>query len=71
MLTVLTIEGKSLSYSEIAESIDGLDPAVVFPQMPEIDGVIALTRAPAGLSLSGDLRSALNKSGATSLSPKN
>lgn len=71
VLTVLTIEGKSLSCSEIAESIDGLDPADVFPQMPGIDGVIALTRAPAGLSLSGDLRATLNKSGATSLSPKN
>jgi hypothetical protein len=63
VLTVLATEGKSLTYSEITQSIDGLDPAVVFPQMPGIDGVIELKRKPPGLSLSGELRDALLATG--------
>lgn len=63
VIAVLLATGRKLSFQEIAESIEGLNPVRVFPQLGQIDGVVFLNAQPAGLTLASDLRQELVKAG--------
>jgi hypothetical protein len=60
VLTVLHDAGQRMSYHDISESIEGLNPGRVFSQLRLVDGILFLESEPAGLSLGTDLRKELN-----------
>jgi hypothetical protein len=59
VLTVLFSVQRKLSFQEIVASVDWMNPAVVFPQLHWVDGVIFLAAEPAGLTLSQEFRQTL------------
>lgn len=61
VLTVLHDSEHRLSYHDISESIEGLNPVRVFSQLRLLDGVLFLESDPPGLSLGTDLRKELNR----------
>jgi len=48
------------AFAMIMENVPDLNPVATFPQVSRIDGVLVLKSEPAGLTLSSELRSALN-----------
>ncbi len=60
VLTVLYDAGQRMSYHNISESIDGLNPVRVFKQLRLLDGVVFLQSDPPGISLGTNLRKELN-----------
>jgi hypothetical protein len=59
VLTLLSMARSRVSFQEIVDGIEGLNPVEVFPQMQEIEGVLFLKSDPPGLSLSQELRQTL------------
>jgi len=62
VIAVLQAVGRKMSFQEIVNAVEGLNPAIVFPQLHEIDGVLFLKAEPAGLSLSSELKTELIRS---------
>jgi len=62
VITVLQAVGRKMAFQEIVNTVEGLNPVVVFPQLQEIDGVLFLKAEPAGLSLSSELKAELTRS---------
>jgi hypothetical protein len=62
VLTLLVLAGRKMGFQEIADALgEGFDPAQVFPQMADLDGVLFLTADPAGLTLTQELRDAIRQ----------
>lgn len=61
VIALLERTNRKMAFREIVDSIKGLDPTKVFPQLHEIDGVLFLDKEPAGLVLSEDLKAELRK----------
>ncbi len=59
VITVLDEAGHRMSFQEIADLIEGLDPVATFPQLHLIDGVLFLESEPAGLALGTRLKEEL------------
>ena len=59
VLALLLAAGGKVTFQQIAQNIDGLDPVHTFPQLRDIEGIIFLQKDPAGLSLSSRLRDEL------------
>ena len=59
VITVLADAGHRMSFQEIANAIEGLDPTSTFPQLHSIDGVLFLASAPAGLALGTQMKEEL------------
>jgi hypothetical protein len=59
VLLTLFVASRKLSFQEIVNAVNWIDPTVVFPQLQLIDGVIVLTADPAGLTISPELRAGL------------
>ncbi len=60
VLTLLFAAGRKLGFQEITDALgEGFDPAWVFPQMTDLDGVLYLKAEPAGLTLTQELRDAI------------
>lgn len=59
VLYVLFMARRKLSFQEIVDAVEGLEPTRVFPQMRDIEGVLFLSADPAGLTLSAELRQTL------------
>ena len=59
IITVLSDAGHRLSFQEIADSVEGMDPGKTFQQIHRVDGVLFLASEPAGLSLGTDLKAEL------------
>ncbi|MGD0091593.1 MAG: hypothetical protein ABSE73_16880 [Planctomycetota bacterium] len=62
VIAVLADAGHRMSFQEIADAIDGLNPVSTFPQLHDIDGVLFLTSEPAGLALGTSLKEELERS---------
>ncbi|HEY5910223.1 MAG TPA: hypothetical protein VJA21_06420 [Verrucomicrobiae bacterium] len=56
VLTVLFVARRKLSFQEIVDAVDGLDPTRIFPQLQDIDGVLFLKSDPPGLILGPELK---------------
>jgi len=56
VLWVLFVACRKLSFQEIVNSVNWMDPTIVFPQVQSIDGVVFLPADPAGLTLTEELR---------------
>ncbi len=65
VLYVLYTARRKVSFQEIANAVEGLDPTRVFPQMRDIDGVLLLSADPAGLTLSPELRQTIGAAAAS------
>jgi hypothetical protein len=61
VLAVLLAAGRKMSFQEIVNSVEGLNPVHVFPQLRDVEGVLFLNAEPAGLTLSQDLRQELRE----------
>jgi hypothetical protein len=61
VLTVLHDAGQRVSYHNITESIEGLNPVRVFNQLRLLDGVIFLQSDPPGLSLGTHMKEELDR----------
>jgi len=61
VLTVLYDAGHRLTYHEIVESIDGLNPVRVFDQLRLLGGVLFLESDPPGLSLGTRIKTELDR----------
>jgi hypothetical protein len=59
VLTVLLAVGRKMSFQEVVDSIEGLNPVTVFPQLQELGGVLFLQADPPGLKLSQELAETL------------
>jgi hypothetical protein len=60
VLTLLFAAGRKMGFQEITDALgEGFDPAWVFPQMTDLDGVLYLKTEPAGLTLTQELRDAI------------
>ncbi len=60
-ITVLYDADGRMSYEEINESVEGLDPVRAFQQLRLLDGVVYLESEPRGLSLGTELRKELSR----------
>lgn len=56
VLWMLMSQSGKVSFDEIRRQLDWLDPEAVLPELRRVDGVVFLKAAPAGLSLTQDLR---------------
>ena len=61
VIAVLAEAGHRMSFQDIADSIDGLNPVSTFPQLHEIEGILFLSNAPAGLALETSLKDELKR----------
>jgi hypothetical protein len=61
VLTVLHETGHRMSYHDITESIEGLNPVRVFNHLHLLDGVLFLESDPPGLSLETQMREELDR----------
>ena len=61
IIGILSSRTGRVSFIEMARLIPGCNPLVVFPQLRDIEGVVFLTKDPAGLSLTADLREELGR----------
>jgi hypothetical protein len=61
VLTILHDAGQRMSYHDISESIEGLNPVRVFNQLRLLDGVLFLQSDPPGLSIGTNLKKELDK----------
>ncbi len=61
ILYVLAGRDSRTSFRELCDSIPGINPATLFPQFLDVEGVVFLAKDPSGLSLTGDLRSELRR----------
>lgn len=61
VIATLLATGRKMSFQEIVERIDGVNPVRIFPQLRDIRGVVFLSSEPAGLKLSQELRETLQK----------
>jgi len=59
VLALLLGAGRKMSFQEIVELCPGLNPVTIFPQLRDVDGVLFLQSAPAGLTMSAELKEAL------------
>jgi len=62
VITVLADAGQRMSFQDITDSIEGLNPAATFPQLRNVDGVLFLESEPAGLALGTTLKAELARS---------
>src|SRR6266480_495537 len=62
VIAVLQALGRKMSFQEIVNAVEGLNPLTVFPQLHEIDGVLFLKTDPAGLALTSELKEELARS---------
>jgi hypothetical protein len=60
VLAVLLAAGRKMSFQEVVDAIDGLNPVAVFPQLQELGGVLFLQADPAGLKLTQELAEKLH-----------
>ena len=56
ILDLLALRGARVSFREITVQFPGLNPAKIFPQFRDLEGVVFLIKEPAGLSLTEELR---------------
>lgn len=56
VITVLAHAGHRVSFQEIADSVEGLDPARTFQQLHSLEGILFLESAPAGLALGTEMK---------------
>jgi hypothetical protein len=57
VLTLLMFAGRKMVFQEISDALgEGFDPAWVFPQMADVEGVLFLKAEPAGLTLTPEMR---------------
>jgi hypothetical protein len=59
VIAVLLAAHRKLAFQQIVIQVGSVDPARVFPQLRDIEGVIFLQAEPAGLTLSQELRQEL------------
>jgi hypothetical protein len=59
VIAVLQARGRKMSFQEVVNSIEGLDPATVFPHLQEIEGVVFLNAEPGSLTLTSELKQEL------------
>jgi len=52
----LLAANRKLSFQEIVADADGINPAQVFPQLHDVEGVLLLRAKPPGLTLTQELR---------------
>jgi hypothetical protein len=57
ILALLASRDSRVSFREICDQIAGVNPVGIFPQFRYLEGVVFLTKDPAGLSLTDELRS--------------
>jgi hypothetical protein len=59
VITLLADAGRRMSFQDIADSVEGMNPAETFQQLHHIDGVLFLQSEPAGLALGTPFKAAL------------
>ena len=57
VLTLLVFAGRKMGFQEISDALgEGFNPAWIFPQIADVEGVLFLKAEPAGLTLTQELR---------------
>jgi hypothetical protein len=56
VMTVLLSNDSKVPFWQIVQSVEGLEPYRIFPQMGDIHGVLFLKKEPQGMSLTSELR---------------